>query len=138
MARAAAAIAHRGKLATVFDRRTMEPLINQAGFVDVLESLKAIASDRSVDLNPAEVYQLACQGESTIAFAWPAKGFGGTADDENMVPRIASMPGGEMWFDSKNLRWAKRSPSEQFQIDTIGFSGTVSYTHLTLPTICSV
>jgi len=125
MARAASAIAHRGKLTTVFDRKTMKPLINQSGFVEVLESLKSIASERSVDLTPAEVYQLAYSGQSSIAFTWPAKGFGGDADDENTIPRVAPMPGGERWYDSKNLRWGKRSASEQFKIDTVGFAGMI-------------
>eukprot|EP01048_Picozoa_sp_COSAG05_P030661 COSAG05_NODE_10775_length_547_cov_0.910714_1_plen_104_part_00 len=75
LARAAPSVCNRGKLSTVFDRENIQPLINLPPFVEALEQLKSIASQRSRDLDPAGVFRLMQKGESAIALSWPSVAF---------------------------------------------------------------
>ena len=136
LARAAPEIALRGRLSVVFDRRTMKPLIGLPPFVESLRQLKSIASKRSLELDPKQLYRLAAAGESSIAVTWPAIGFAEDSDDsaeapdeqeleENPIPVIVSLPGSSRWFDSRSKNWAKRSNDEQLQTDTIGYGGLI-------------
>ena len=137
LARAAPEIALRGRLSVVLDRRTMKPLIGLPPFVESLEQLKSIASQRSLKLDPQELYRLAASGESSIAVTWPAIGFAEEANqdsaeasdeqelEENPISMIVSLPGSDRWFDSRTKNWAKRSNDEQLQTDTIGYGGLI-------------
>lgn len=133
LARVAPEIALRGRLSVVLDRQTMKPLITLPPFVESLRQIKAVASKRSLDLNPQEVYQLAAAGDSAIAITWPSIGFeapdGDPADEqeleENPIPVFASLPGSNRWYDSGSNSWAKRSDDEQLQTDTIGYGGLI-------------
>lgn len=133
----APSVCHRGKLSIVFNRRTLEPLINSQPFLDSLESLKTISSPRSLELDPAGVFELAMSGQSTMALGWPTRSEtneesdeGGGADEpgdaETDVIGIASLPGSDQWFDQQNGVWIKRSGSDDPRVDLIGFSGLVA------------
>ncbi len=137
LARVAPAVCHRGKLSIVFDRRTLEPLIASAPFVEALEQLKSIASERSLDLKPTDVFALATAGDSSIAFGWPALAFSNETENEKAtenggdlsnkdVISIHSLPGINRWYDHQNSNWIKRSEADEPQIDLIGFSGLVA------------
>lgn len=131
LARAAPAIAERGKLSTVLDRSTMKPLITEVPFVESLEQLKEIASSRSLELDPRGVYDLVCRGDSAVAIGWPAKGFSvdpESKDAENALATdllVVSLPGMTERYDSSTGNWAKRSGTEEFRVDTIGFGGFI-------------
>ena len=133
LARAAPEIALRGRLSVVFDRQTMKPLVTLPPFVESLKQLKSIASKRSLELDPKQLYRLAAAGESLVAVTWPALGFADDSNeapdeqelDENPVLVIASLPGSSRWFDSRSSHWAKRSSDEQLQTDTIGYGGLI-------------
>ena len=136
LARVAPEIALRGRLSVVFDRQTMKPLVASPPFVESLRQLKSIASKRSLELDPKQLYRLAAAGESSIAVTWPAIGFAEDSDDsaeapdeqeleENPIPVIVSLPGSSRWFDSRSKNWAKRSNDEQLQTDTIGYGGLI-------------
>lgn len=130
MARAAPGVADRGKLSTVLDRKSMKPLITQLPFVDALKHLKEVSTKRSLELNPRQVFDLVCKGESVMAIGWPAKGFEdeeteGAIDDEIEL-QIFSLPGVTERFDASTGNWAKRPQSQVFRVDTIGFSGLMA------------
>lgn len=147
LARVAPAICFRGKLSTVFDRSTMNPLITEPPFVDALKQLTAIASERSSELDPAAVFELANRGRSSIAFSWPALGFNfvdrnadlvdgeldsGTDDEivdtlsSQDVLKIQSLPGIEKWYDQKSGTWFERDSGDNIRVDLVGFSGLVA------------
>jgi ABC-type glycerol-3-phosphate transport system substrate-binding protein len=154
LARVAPSICYRGKLSTVLDRSTVQPLINEAPFVEALEQLVAIASKRSSELDPAEVFELANTGRSAIAFSWPALGFNVNAGDlesgnsesgsrledepagsnsEQDRLRISPLPGMEKWFDQKTGAWIKRAKEDDPRVDLVGFSGLVASVSATCP-----
>ncbi len=131
LARAAPAIAQRGRLSTVLDRQTMKPLIAELPFVEALEQLQSIATERSLDLTPRDVYELAISGDSSIALGWPARGFVDASEiDESQDAvenlRIVSLPGVTTWFDKTSGSWVKRGQDDQTKVDLIGFSGLIA------------
>ena len=146
LARVAPAICFRGKLSTVFDRSTIEPLIANPPFVEALEQLIAISSARSSELDPEAVFELAISGQSGLALSWPALGFnrvepsrdsGNDTDSglENETDRLESLqsrlriiplPGMERWYDQKAETWISRGKEDDRRVDLIGFSGLVA------------
>jgi ABC-type glycerol-3-phosphate transport system substrate-binding protein len=149
LARVAPAICHRGKISTVFDRRTMSPLIAAAPFVESLDQLKAIASARSQNLQPQDVFELAISGQSAIALTWPARGFPPQSSSsqptktefnsdksdpaENNSLTINSLPGMETWYDQQSGKWKQRGRDIETRVDLIGFSGLVASVTSTSP-----
>lgn len=147
LARVAPSICYRGKLSTVLDRSTLNPLINQPPFVEALEQLTKIASRRSSELDPAALFELAITGRSAIALTWPALGFSADMETENSddakpgsvleedsavsessqdTVMITSLPGTERWFDQKAATWIMRSKEDDLRVDLVGFSGLVA------------
>ena len=145
LARAAPSVCNRGKLSTVFDREDIQPLINLAPFVEALEQLKLIASERSCNLDPAGVFRLMQQGESAIALSWPSIAFDPNLDVQNegggsgelatdrLNPEgdvagfsVYPLPGALRWYDQKSGRWISRRKSDEKRVGLIGFSGLVA------------
>ena len=121
----ASSIRNRGKLSTVFDRRTMKPLITTQPFTQALERIKNTATERSLELTPKQVFEIANSGESALALSWPARGFSPDAEasDETIdgVLVIGSVPGSPKWFDHKSGNWHVRSKEDDVHVDLIGF-----------------
>ena len=145
LARAAPSVCNRGKLSTVFDRGNIKPLINQRPFVEALEQLKSIASERSYELDPAGVFRLMQSGHSAIAMAWPSVAFdpsltppvdeavsdgAATGDlNQNLTQSefsVYPLPGALRWYDQKSQRWMIRAKSDEKRVGLIGFSGLVA------------
>lgn len=145
LARAAPSVCNRGKLSTVFDRENIDPLINLPPFVEALEQLKSIASERSYELDPAGVFRLMQGGESAIAMSWPSIAFDpnlgkqlkeegsdalttGKLNPEQSLNDFAvyPLPGALRWYDQKSKRWIIRKKSDEKRVGLIGFSGLVA------------
>lgn len=144
LARAAPSVCNRGKLSTVFDRENIQPLINLPPFVEALEQLKLIASERSHDLDPAGVFRLMQKGESAIAISWPSVAFdpslSAEPEGEGVEPEagdsspeqtaaefsVYPLPGALRWYDQKSDRWIIRGKSDEKRVGLIGFSGLVA------------
>ncbi|MFK7769269.1 MAG: hypothetical protein AB8B55_18755 [Mariniblastus sp.] len=126
----ASSIRNRGKLSTVFDRRTMEPLITGKPFVEALERIKNTATERSLELDPKKTFELANSGASSLAIAWPALGFlsdseSGEGATDNVL-MVRSVPGSTRWYDHKADIWHVRSKDDDVHVDLIGHAGLVA------------
>ena len=131
LARVAPSIRNRGKISTVFDRSSMNPLITDVPFVEALNQLKSIASKRSLELDPAATYALALSEKSSIAFTWPSRIFevDVETDDEGSgidPVMIRPLPGMLKWYDNANQAWNKRGDEDDGRVDLIGFDGLVA------------
>ena len=62
-----------GRLSVMFDRNTMKPMLESAGFVRALDELKKIAAanPQSLKMDPASVYQALRNGDAAIGLTWP-------------------------------------------------------------------
>lgn len=134
LARLAPSIRHRGSLSTVFERKTMEPLIDRKSFAEALSQLKRVASKRSLELTPAAVYDLAVNGESPISFCWPVSGNSNAqATDEEREKSIENdgldvfpLPGVKKWYDHEANVWNKRTDVNEVHVDLAGFHGLLA------------
>jgi ABC-type glycerol-3-phosphate transport system substrate-binding protein len=127
LARVAPLIRNRGKLSTVFDRKTMEPLIREPPFVKALQEIKTVVdfNTDAADLGPQEIYQRLLAGESAVGLTWPCDAFGNDQVNEaaasNLVLR--RLPSSEQWFDFKEGKWSLRLQGDPSHVDLIGFTG---------------
>ena len=134
LARVAPNVRVRGNFSSVFDRRTMEPLIATPPFVEALEQFKRIASERSIKLTPRDAYRLAKSGDAVVAMTWPARGFdildqNEASDGEAQVDApmeqlaVAPLPESRRLYQFGKQEWKDRLESDQNSIDLVGFSG---------------
>ena len=137
LARVAPNVRVRGNLSSVFDRRTMEPLIDSPPFVAALEQLKQLATKRSLDMAPRDLYRLSLAGNSLAAVTWPAQGFqladetegltNDTLNEDQQRERLSirPLPESQQLYQFNRQQWKQRPPTDQNQIELIGFSGLV-------------
>ncbi len=132
LARVGPEIRSRGKISTVFERNTMQPLITEPPFIAALEDLKKIVGDdqSQLELTPAMIYSQVITGITAIGMAWPScsnsesEGLTSPAVSTRVAEvGFANLPGAVRWYDSKSKKWFQRSKDESRQVGLIGFSG---------------
>ncbi len=130
LARVGPSIRNRGKLSTVFDRKTMKPLIEAPPFVEALAELKSLVgeSELQLALGPSQVYERLLRGESAVGVSWPSKKFSETMDADEVSANIAiaPVPGSDQWFDFQSGKWTVRAADDSNNIELIGFSGLIA------------
>ena len=125
ISRVATNVRARGSFSFLFDRSTMEPLIEQKPFLEALEYLKRTTTKRSSKLSPEGVFELAANGESAVAMCWPAR------DAEfKMAQRdalaVGKVLGAMKIYDFRRAAWKERLADEEICVDYLGFGGLVA------------
>ena len=126
---AASRIRQRGILSSLFDHRTMQPLINREPFVETLKELKLLV-DGTDRLDPAGVVKSFFSGNSAIAIGWPSKAFlpeasasvTGDLFDHVSIHRV---PGSSRWFDFANDVWRQVDGTAE-PVELIGFDNRLA------------
>lgn len=124
LAVAASRARHRGKLATVFEMDTADPLINRQPFVDAMKEIKEVSTGEADSYTPAEIWARMLRGESAMAIGWPSSAFtpsGEFGPNENI--QFSRVPGSTRWFDFELDQWRQRDAEQSIHVDLIGFSG---------------
>ena len=129
LARAAAYARHRGFYSTLFDYRTMKPLITLPPFVRALEELvdsASIGPPQAIQMTPSDARQMFLQGQCGFAFAWPA----GAEQQQVSVERGVSMaigyaelPGSDEVFNARGQQWESRHEDEDRRVPLLGIAG---------------
>jgi multiple sugar transport system substrate-binding protein len=126
-------IRSRGRLSTVFDRSTMQPLLESTPFQKGLEDLKQLLQDdlTQLELTPADVFRNVLTGQARSGITWlhPMLESQQASNDRDL-PGVnigfGSLPGQSHWFDSATERWIRRSPDDSLRSDLIGFAGRLA------------
>ena len=125
ISRVASNVRTRGSFSFLFDRSTMKPLIDQQPFIDAIEQLKRMASERSLKLTPSDVFQLAANGDAVAAMTWPTR-----ESEFKMAERdslyVAKVPGSKKIYDFRRSTWKERLGDEEICVDGLGFGGLVA------------
>ena len=125
VSRIASNVRSRGNFSYLFDRSTMEPLIEQEPFLEALEQLKRMASKRSLKLNPSDVFQLAANGEAVAAMSWPtSKAEFKMAERDSLA--VGKVPGSNKIYDFRRSTWKERLSDKEICVDGLGFGGLVA------------
>ncbi|MCL2349426.1 MAG: extracellular solute-binding protein [Planctomycetaceae bacterium] len=133
LTRAAAYVTHRDFYSTLFDAKTMTPLIDTEPFVRALTEMR--------DTNPAgtpprtadDVRAAFWRGETGLAITFPtAARSQGASDEKSADPDfkagIAAIPGSSKGFNPEKKIWDDRRRDESMQIPTLisGHVGMIS------------
>ena len=125
ISRVASNVRTRGNFSFLFDRSTMEPLIDQEPFIEALKQLKDMASQRSLKLTPAEVFQLAASGDAVAAMSWPTREVEFKMAERNSLV-VAKVPGSKKIYNFRRSAWKERLNDEEICVDGLGFGGLVA------------
>lgn len=124
LARAACYARHRGQFSTLFDGRTMEPLIGGPSFVRALTELVAAAEHGPADASPSEVRRLFAAGSCAMALSWPTR-----SDAEQGEARVrtgfAELPGSREVFNFRTAVWETRPEEQAGRVPLLGMAGRV-------------
>jgi len=129
LARSASLIRDRGKLSTVFERRTMQPLIDSAAFVLAFNDLKELVakSDHHFDLEPIDIFRRIMSGKSQLGITWPARSAFEDETPPETTPAIGfvNLPGSSQWYDPQEKTWIARRKNEKGWVPYLGYGGLI-------------
>ncbi len=124
LARAASDVRASGQVSTLFDFRTMEPLIDRAPYVRALEDLATLMQSRQapLDLTPADVCDAVLSG-SSVGWLWWGPGTKQRDETPATPLRFGPLPGSDQVFSFANDAWQPRRGGEPRLVPLTGLSG---------------
>ncbi len=123
LARSSAYARKSGQVSTVFDFRTLAPLINQPPFA---RALKEIASQHKNDLESTieSIVGDLTSGRTPVAILhWHAIERLGDADSDEIQLHFARLPGSRSAFSFSEKAWSERRQGMSTRVPYVGFSG---------------
>ena len=123
LAISASTVRHRGKLNSVFNRQTMEPLIAEPPYAEALATLREVTS-RAKGSTVEQAVSKFFQGEAAVVVGWPTAAFGDEAEVsdatlDNCI--VARLPGSRRWYDFSSSRWQPNDDGVA-QVELTGFT----------------
>jgi multiple sugar transport system substrate-binding protein len=134
LARAAPYARHRDNYSTLFDVRTMKPLVAGPPFVRALEELMAAAkvgSPKQLQYDPTSARAAFWQGRCGMALTWPTAAAAGlpAGAAENVAASIrvgfAELPGSTKVFNVRKQSWEARAEDEDPHVPLLAAAGRV-------------
>ncbi|TVS09209.1 MAG: extracellular solute-binding protein [Planctomycetaceae bacterium] len=131
LARAAGYSRHRNYYSTLFDSRTMEPLIAGPPFVRALEELVAVHQGQSSEMlafGPADARRELIAGRCAMAITWPSRveDRGESDASTGLLPLAAAeLPGSREVFNLGDQKWHPRSRTEDGRATLLGVAGRI-------------
>ena len=122
LAFAASRVKHRGKVSSVFDLDSMEPLIDHPPFVDALDELRRIADPADLQRTPESIYADLVAGKTTFGVTWPSAAFDIGESKTNVDLAMAQLPGTNEWFDFDEKQFSQREDRRANQVVLVGFN----------------
>jgi multiple sugar transport system substrate-binding protein len=142
LARSAPYAKHRDNYSTLFDIRTMEPLVAGPPFVRALEELVAAAkvgSPEQLRCDPTDARAAFWRGQCGMALTWPtaaggglaARPFGGTSEvphrreARSIKIGFAELPGSTKVFNVRKHSWEGRAEDEDPHVPLVAAAGRI-------------
>lgn len=130
LARAAPEAKHPSHYSTLFETKTMKPLLTETPFVEALTQLVELAKlgpPKQLSYSPQEVRACFLRGDAALAVTWPLGGAPGNApaaaEGEAVAMRFAPLPGSpRVWHHDA---WEKRLSGDDPAVPLIGCGGRV-------------
>ena len=127
LARAAAYARHPSQYSSLFDLRSMEPLIARQPFVRALEELVAAAklgAPGMASFTPRDVYREFSEGRASMALTWPSP-LEKSTSRPLATARISELPGSDEMFDFRADAWEQRGDSSESRVTLLGLAGRI-------------
>ncbi len=130
LARSAPYAKHRDNYSTLFDIRTMKPLVAGPPFVRALEELVAAAKAGAPDqlqYDPADVREAFWRGQCGMALTWPTAATGGLPANaaENAKVGFAELPGSTEVFNVRKQSWETRAEDDDPHVPLPALAGRI-------------
>jgi len=130
LARSAPYAKHRDNYSTLFDVRTMRPLVAGPPFVRALEELVAAAklgSPEQLQYDPADARAAFWQGRCGMALTWPTGAPGGVPGEVARDVRVGfvELPGSTKVFNVRKQSWEARAEDEDPHVPLLGAAGRI-------------
>lgn len=130
LARAAPEAKHPSHYSTLFETKTMKPLLTETPFVEALAQLVELAKlgpPEQLSYSPQEARACFLRGEAALAVTWPLGGPAGNApaaaEGEAVAMRFAPLPGSpRVWHHDA---WETRLSGDDPCVPLIGCGGRV-------------
>ena len=131
LARAAGYARHRNFYSTLFDSKTMEPLIAGPPFVRALEELVAVHRGQAPEIlqfDPSDARKELVSGRCAMAVTWPSR-VDDAADEPSSAPVLplaaAELPGSREVFHLGDRQWQARDRVDDGRVTLLGVAGRV-------------
>lgn len=134
LARAASYVRSRGQISTLFDYRTMQPLVDSPPFVRALEELAASAKTvpDQIDWTPWDVQQALKDGKCDVGLTWMSPHDAAAdskadsmTDEEAATWLFSEAPGAREVYRASEKKWSTHRDGEIARVPLIGLSGRV-------------
>ena len=134
LARAAPYAKHRDNYSTLFNIKTIEPLVAGPPMVRALEELVAAAklgSSEALQSDPAAVRAAFWQGKCGMAIAWPSAADRHPAEKsaaagQSQIPvGFFQLPGSNKAYNINNQAWETRAEDENHRVPFLSLAGRV-------------
>ena len=134
LARAAPYAKHRDNYSTLFNIKTMEPLLAGPPMVRALEELAAAAKLGNPDAlqsDPATVRTAFWQGKCSMAMTWPSAADRHHGEKSSIAAKsqfpigFVELPGSNKVFNINNQAWETRSEDENPRVPLLSLAGRV-------------
>jgi len=132
LTRAAAYVRSRGQVSTLFDFRSMRPLIDSPPFVRALEELVASAATlpEQVDWTPLDVQHALTDGKCDIGLTWMSSVKSKERPDDSPTGdtpswKFSESPGSGDVYRASEKKWSTHRDGEIARVPLIGLSGRV-------------
>ncbi len=114
LARAASQFAKRGRLSTVFDIATMDPLVATPPFIAAAEEM-ATLRPALVDtaLTPAECYRRIVSGQAAMAIAFVTQHIDVQSPRPDLPLEIVPLPASDRIYDYRSQAWTDSSADQE-------------------------
>lgn len=135
LARAAPYARHRSQFSTLFNVRTMQPLIDGPPFTRALDEMRAAIGQQPATA-PDGAWQQLVRGEAAMAVTWLPPTTNRTAGDAdststaNETSRVepdaigfAELPGAAEMYNFRNERWEPRGEDDEPRVPVVGIAG---------------
>jgi multiple sugar transport system substrate-binding protein len=130
LARVAASIYNRSRYSTVFDFRSLEPVIAHPPFVRALEELTSAyraGPPEAIDFTPDDTMRFFLAGNAAMSITWPTAGRTSAAPISDAVPlRFIQLPGSDHVYDFPTQRWQPRPNDQQRHVPVLAIAGRLA------------
>ncbi|MBN2292850.1 MAG: extracellular solute-binding protein [Pirellulales bacterium] len=127
LARAAPLAKHVDNYSTLFDIKTMRPLISGPPFVRALQQMVDARSDDSAPLthDPATARKAFWKGQCALAVTWPtaADNLGDDDNKTNITCTPIELPGSQEVYNVDELRWSRRDRRDEIHVPLLATAG---------------
>lgn len=129
LARAASRARHRSQFSTLFEYRTMTPLIDRPPFVEALREMESLAprlGPEALEWSPRDARAALLNGRCAMAITWASAAEDKEIRESAVAAAFAQLPGSTRVYNYRSDAWEKRPDDDDPRVTLLGVSGRLA------------